>query len=108
MEKKEPVEEAGVVYDTATKKVDMRNLRATDFPFNKRVILPSALSEEKEVGLQHLKNSMMKSVNNYVQNDKNKQWQNLTENEKNGLRSLRKRSKDNSVVIYQTDKSGRF
>ena len=78
------------------------------FPFNKRVILPSALSEEKEVGLQHLKNSMMKSVNNYVQNDKNKQWQNLTENEKNGLRSLRKRSKDNSVVIYQTDKSGRF
>ena len=64
MEKKEPVEEAGVVYDTATKKVDMRNLRATDFPFNKRVILPSALSEEKEVGLQHLKNNMMKSVNN--------------------------------------------
>ena len=108
MEKKEPVEEAGVVYDTATKKVDMRNLRATDFPFNKHVILPSALSEEKEVGLQHLKNNMMKSVNNYVQNDKNKQWQNLTENEKNGLRSLRKRSKDNSVVIYQTDKSGRF
>ena len=108
MEKKEPVEEAGVVYDTATKKVYMRNLRATDFPFNKRVILPSALSEEKEVGLQHLKNNMMKSVNNYVQNDKNKQWQNLTENEKNGLRSLRKRSKDNSVVIYQTDKSGRF
>ena len=25
MEKKEPVKEAGVVYDTATKKVDMRN-----------------------------------------------------------------------------------
>ena len=39
MEKKEPLEEAGVVYDTAIKKVDMRNLRATDFPFNKRVIL---------------------------------------------------------------------
>ena len=86
----------------------MRNLRATDFPFNKRVILPSALSEEKEVGLHHLKNNMLKSVNNYVQNDMNKQWQNLIVNEKNGLRSLRKRSKDNSVVIYQTDKSGRF
>ena len=107
-EKKEPVEEAGVVYDTATKKVDVRNLRATDFPFSKRVILASALSEEKEVALQHLENNMMKSVNNYVENDKNKQWQNLTENEKNGLRSLRKRSKDNSIVIYQTDKSGRF
>ena len=26
MEKKEPVEEAGVVYDTATKKVDMLSL----------------------------------------------------------------------------------
>lgn len=108
MEKKEPVEEAGVVYDTATKKVDVRNLRATDFPFSKRVILALALSEEKEVALQHLENNMMKSVNNYVENDKNKQWQNLTENEKNGLRSLRKRSKDNSIVIYQTDKSGRF
>ena len=101
------MEEAGVVYDTATKKVDMRNLRATDFPFNKRVILPSALSEEKEVGLQHLKNNMRKSVHNYVGIDMNKRWQNLTVNEKNGLRSLRKRSKDNSVVIYQTDKSGR-
>ena len=78
MEKKEPVEEAGVIYDTANKNVDMHNLRATDFPFNKRVILPSALSEEKEVGLQHLKNHMMKSVNNYVQNDKDQQWQTLT------------------------------
>ena len=107
IERKEPVEEAGVVYDTATKKVDMRNFRATDFPFNKRVILPSALSEQKEVGLQHLKNNMLKSVNNYVWNDMNKRWQNLTVNEKNGLRSLRERSKDNSVVIYQADKSGR-
>lgn len=72
------------------------------------MILPSALSEEKEVGLQHLKNNMLKSVNNYVQNHMTKQWQNLTVNDKNGSRSLRKRSKDNSVVIYQTDKSGRF
>ena len=84
IERKEPVEEAGVVYDTATKKVDMRNLRATDFPFNKRVLLLSVLSEEKEVGLQHLKNNMLKSVNNYVQltmysiHYMNKQWQNLT------------------------------
>ena len=52
----------------------MRNLRATDFPFNKRVILPSALSEEKEVGLQHLKNSMMKSVNNYVSSTYGYKW----------------------------------
>lgn len=31
IERKEPVEEAGVVYDTATKKVDMRNLELLTF-----------------------------------------------------------------------------
>ena len=102
-------ERANFVYDSDSKKLDFRNLRATDFSFNKRVVLPTALPDDQEIEIQHLKNKLMKTVDTYIRrNGGSKQWQNLTKDEERGLRSLKKRCKETEVVVYQTDKSGRF
>ena len=88
----------------------MRKLRATDLPFNKRVIIPAALKEEDEMNLQHLKSKMISTVNEYVKDEatSSNKWSNLTSTERKGLRTLKEKCNDNDIVIYQTDKSGRF
>lgn len=43
------------VYDRTSKTIDMRKMRATDLPFNKRIVLPSPLETAEEKDLQHLK-----------------------------------------------------
>jgi hypothetical protein len=88
--------------------VDMRKLKATDLPFNKRVCLPNPLNERKEIELQHLKSKMLTTAESYIERNKDVQMSNLTKQEKKGLRSIRKRCADKDIVVYQTDKSGRF
>ena len=90
---------------------DMRNLRATDLPFNQYVCIPEALPEEEEVKIQNLKNDLRGAVSGYVheceakKKKKKRTYQNLTKYESEGLAKLQKRD---DVVVFQTDKSGRF
>ena len=100
-------------YDPETSTIDLRNLRATDLPFNRFVYIPDPLPEEEEIKIQNLKNDLKNAASDYVREceakrkkgRKKKVFQNLTERESEGLNKLQKREE---VVVFQTDKSGRF
>ena len=84
----------------------MRNLRPTDLPFNKRVVLPESILDDTEQEIQTLKTTLTKVTRTYIQGNKNTNANsNLTHKEKTGLKQLKNRD---DVVIFQTDKSGRF
>lgn len=84
-------------FNHENKTFDMRNMRATDLPFNKRVVIPAAIDEKEELNLQHLKNRMLDTINAYVNDNKDKCWSNLTKAESKGIRSLKKRCKNQDI-----------
>jgi hypothetical protein len=90
--------------------IDMRSLRPTDLPFNKRVYLPEPLPKEEETKLQEIKQELLHATKQYISEGRtkklarSKKYCNLSEEEKAGLESLKKKD----IVISQTDKSGRF
>ena len=101
----EIIEEAAF-YNPANTTFDFRQMRGTHQRFNKRIKLPSPVDEETEINMHSLKTRLRRVTSEYIQtcpSDKT-----LSEEEKRGLRSLKERVKRNEVVVYQTDKSGRF
>jgi len=75
--------------------------------YNKRVYLPDPMSEEEELEAMHLKNELMKEIEQYCKENKNKMSMcNLSKNEKKGLKSLKK--KGSNIIVSQTDKSSKF
>ena len=93
-------------FDLKNGTFDLRYLRPTELPFNKRVCLPTALEDDKKIDMQHLKGKLVGVTKEYISEQSTRVAQrNLTREEMRGLRSLK--GKDN-VVIYQTDKSGGF
>ena len=75
--------------------------------FNKRVQLPPPMNERKEIETQVLKNKLIETTENYAKNH-NQNWTNLSQNEREGLKSLMKKKSENAIIIQQTDKSKRF
>ena len=89
-----------------TKTVNFQYLRPTDLPFNKRVCLPDESESEKEVDKQHLKGRLLKATKKYIADRSVGSIEsNLLTEERQGLRSSRA---NKNIVVYQTDKSGRF
>ena len=95
-------------YDIDNTKMNFKNLRPTEMEYNKRVYLPGPMSEEEEIKVMNLKNDLMKEIEQYCKQNKNKMnMRNLTKEEKDGLKSLKKKSR-NELIISQTDKSSKF
>ena len=70
-------------YDVDEKKLNFKNLRPTEMKYNKRVYLPDPMSEEEEMEAMHLKNELMKEIEQYCKENKNKMSMcNLSKNEK--------------------------
>ena len=98
-------------YCIETNTLDLRNLRPTDLPFNKYVILPEPMKLEKEIEAQNLKESLLGATRAYKIQENMKRGEmkesarNLSKSERRGIKSLKKRE---NIVISQTDKSGRF
>ena len=97
-------------FDVVDTTLDLRLLRPTDLPFNKRVYLPRPLDDRSQVTTQHLRDNLRRTTEEYIESTKYKSTvqSNLTREEKVGLKSLKKRIDEDGIVIYQTDKSGRF
>jgi hypothetical protein len=96
------------IFDPET--LDLRWLKPTDLPFNKRVFLPEPLSNEREVAIQHLRDKLSRVTEEYVRATGStlRAQSNLTEAEKAGLKILKGRIRQGEFVVYQTNKSGRF
>ena len=90
--------------DLREKTLDLRAMRPTDMPFNKRIYLPPPVDTKTETEMQNLKNRLINVTKEYTSRNKTQDC-NLTEEEKKGLKSIKKREE---TVVYQTDKSGKF
>ena len=54
------------------------------------------------------KNRNKKDKKDEVDDNKNQEWSNLTEEEKRGLKKLKKRIANDEIVLVKTDKSGKM
>ena len=83
-------------------------MRGTDLPFNKRIQLPKPVDEQTEVRMQMLKHRLKNVTEQYVEKSKTKDKGNLSSSEHKALKSLQQKVNEKEIVIYETDKSGRF
>ena len=100
-----------MVYNSKENTWDARGLRVTDYKHNSRVIFPKALPGDKESNLEVLRSELLHHHKEWVTqncNCKGEQQANLSQDEQEGLKSIRKRVADGDIVILPTDKSGRF
>ena len=96
-------------YRETEKVFDFGKMRATDFPFNPRITLPEPIDRREEIRMIALKNRLGAITDEYISSKSDEDLQsNLDPLQKRGLQSLRKKVENGEVVVYQTDKSGRF
>ena len=88
------------------------NLRATDFPTVPRIMTPEHGTLKQEVVIERTKEKLLETVKEYKSKHCNQkgeiEYSNLSKAEKQQLKSLKKDIKDKNIVIFTTDKSGKF
>ena len=118
-EERKKIDELAEVEEAMTKSVfnhddlvvDFRKLKATDVKHNTKIVLPGPLTNQQEGELQMRRIAWGKVFDDFVakfSDEDNVKDDNLTKEEKEGLKSLKQRVKDGSIVICSTDKSSRF
>ena len=90
------------VFEPEEQRFDLRKQRVTDMEDNARVNLPKPLVPAEEATIEIRRNAYRKLEEDYKNG---KQPSNLTKSQENGLKSLRKRIKDKSIIVMSTDKS---
>ena len=111
-EKLEKLEAEGrQIYDPKNRIYDDRKRRATDLKECARITLPRPLATHHEASIEMRRGTSERIYEDYRQEECNKKGEvrgNLTEDEKDGLKRLQKRIKENEIVIVKTDKSGKL
>ena len=94
------------------KTLQYSNLRATDIPTVQRLHEPKQGSLRQEVVMESTKEKLIECARKYKSthcNDKGEMKdQNLSKEERQGLKQLKKDIKEKKVVVFSTDKSGKF
>ena len=99
------------VYDEETGHLDLSKLRVTDLKENKRVILPKALNATEEAKIEVRLDALWKEFKEYVKEEckeDGSQESNLSHEQLLGLQSLRKKIKEEGLLVVPTDKSGKL
>jgi hypothetical protein len=98
------------IFDKDSNTLDFRNHRCTDAKHNTRLILPGPLTTYQEQELEMRRVEWGAVYDKYMEEftDEGIQEENLTLEEARGLKSLKKRVGEGSIVVVQTDKSSRF
>ena len=124
VEEEKLVAQSRMIYNKGNRCLDMGNLRASDYKYNRYIHLPKSTDAQKET-LHILRKEEMKKVYMRVKKQLDErerkkdgggkegektcnQSTNLTKEEIEGLKSLRRRVKEGSIIITETDKSKRF
>ena len=93
-------------FDIDKQTMDINAIRPTDLPFNPYVKMPGATTKEEEITFMNFKNEVRNLAKEME--GKQKKYSNIDAEAKKGLESLRQKVRDNSIICYQTDKSGRW
>ena len=92
--------------------IDFRNLKATDLKNNKRIILPNLEDDTEEIRKNNVKKELEGIFVNYMKEhcDKfgNQIENNLSKKEVNAIKALKTKMKDEDIVCFETDKTGKF
>ena len=99
------------IYDPKTRTYDDQRRRVTDLKECSRVTLPKPLDINNEALIEMRRSTNDKIYEEHREKECNKKGEvegNLSEDEKEGLRSLQKRMKNKEIVILKTDKSGKL
>ena len=108
-----------MVYNIKDKSFNFGNLRATSYKHNKNVFLPQPESSDIEKNHEYRKSEMRRIFKRAVHKSNAKDSKskpnhsesiesNLSKEESLGLKSLKRRIKEGSIVVCQTDKTKRF
>lgn len=100
-------------YNKPANTVDYSMVRPTDMKSNKRVVIPqNNLGLARESKLQSIECDVMNVARHLGSKGGGKESDNRTLNltlpQMNGLKKIRKRIADNEIVVYTSDKSGKF
>ena len=98
------------VYDAGSKVFDSQKQRVTDLQQNAWVHLPRPQPVDYEALLEIRRQKYLETFQNYKAENcdaKGRQKSNLTVQQANGIRKLKKRMEEGEIIIAKTDKSGR-
>ena len=94
------------------KTLNYANLRATDIPTVSRLHPPKPASIKKEKIMDNIKEKLLDTVFEYKKehcdNKGRVKDQNITSDELKAIKEIKEKIKDKEMVVFTTDKSGRF
>ena len=96
---------------TSENTLRLSSMKVTALPFNKEVRLPEVMESREEVNLAAYKTEVLELVRKYTEENcssEGKQAINISEEESQGIQSLKRRCKGEDLVIMETDKSKRL
>ena len=99
------------IYDPIERRFNDQKRRVTDLSECSRVTLPKPLSTQQESMLEMRRGENEKTYDGYRKEYCNKKGDvpgNLSDREKDGLKSLQKRIREKKIIIMKTDKSGKL
>ena len=98
--------------EEANKVLHYSNMRATDIPTVQRLHEPKQGTVRQEVVMESTKEKMLECVRRYKANNCNARGElknhNLSKEERQGLKEIKKDIKEKKLVVFTTDKSGKF
>ena len=92
-------------FNEVAKTFDATRIRNRDVPFRKRVTIPECADPATEAKLTLCRERLNKVLEEYKEKQ-TKPESNLTKQQKQGLKKLKRRVKNGEIVCFQTDKSG--
>ena len=98
--------------ENKNKILNYKNLRATDIPTVQRLIEPKLGTMSKEIIIESTKGKLLECVHQYKEEFCNNKGEikedNLSYEERQGLKQIKRDIKDKKIVVFTTDKSGKF
>ena len=92
-------------FNEVARTFDATRIRNRDVPFRKRVTIPECADPATEAKLTLCRERLNKVLEEYKEKQ-TKPESNLTKQQKQGLKKLKRRVKNGEIVCFQTDKSG--
>ena len=94
------------------KTINYANMRATEIPTVQRLYPPKPGTVKKETIMENIKMKMMDTAIEYKRKHCDKKGrfknQNLNSHELEGVKEIKENIKEGNIVVFSTDKSGRF
>ena len=98
--------------DDETKVMNFNNLRPTDLPTNKQVFIPPLASNRVEIQMAAIEAELVQATNDYLRNNCDRKGipneSNLSSDTAKGIKQTIEMTKNDGVIVTETDKSSKL